>query len=163
MFGLLHTMVQTVRRISTELRPGVLDTLGLEAAVEWQVNDFQQRTGVRCSVTGKLREDALERPATTALFRVLQESLTNIVRHAQATRVDVNLEESAGHVVLHVSDNGIGIQAADVQKGGTFGLLGIRERIAALGGTCDIRGEPGRGTRVCVTVPVPTTAKGNQV
>jgi two-component system sensor histidine kinase UhpB len=154
MFGLLHSMVQTVRRISAELRPGVLDTLGLEAAVEWQVNDFQQRTGVRSSVTGTLREDALARPAATALFRVLQESLTNVVRHAKASRVNVNLEETEGTVTLQISDNGCGIAAADVRKGGTFGLLGMRERIAALGGECEICGEPGRGTIVRVRVPV---------
>ncbi len=159
MFSLLHSMVQTVRRISAELRPGVLDTLGLEAAVEWQVNDFQQRTGVRGVVTGHLREDALTRPAATALFRVLQESLTNVVRHAKASRVLVNLEEADGKVTLQVSDNGCGIAPADVRKGGTFGLLGMRERIAALGGECDICGEPGRGTVVRVRVPVQPAAE----
>ena len=160
MFGLLHSMVQTVRRISAELRPGVLDTLGLEAAVEWQVNDFQQRTGVRCVVSGSLREDALTRPATTALFRVLQESLTNVARHARASRVAVNLEETGGKVVLQISDNGCGIGAADIRKGGTFGLLGMRERLAALGGECDICGEPGRGTIVHVSVPVSPGTEG---
>ncbi len=163
MFGLLHSMVQTVRRISAELRPGVLDTLGLEAAVEWQVNDFQQRTGIRCSVSGNLREDALARPAATALFRVLQESLTNVARHAKASRVNVSMEETNDQVVLQVSDNGTGIAAADLRKGGTFGLLGMRERLSALGGKCDICGEAGRGTIVYVSVPVQPETKGSKL
>lgn len=156
MFGLLHSMVQTVRRISSELRPGILDTLGLEAAVEWQARDFQERTGIRCAVAGRLRENALSRPAMTALFRVLQESLTNVARHARAHNLRVKLAETGGRVVLEIADDGRGITPAELRKDGTFGLLGMRERLAVLGGECDIAGEPGRGTTVRVSVPVQT-------
>lgn len=159
---LLRGMVQSVRRIAMELRPGLLDTLGLEAAVEWQANDFQQRTGIRCTVTAGLPDDAVSRPLATALFRVLQESLTNVARHAGARTVHVRLEARAGRVLLEVRDDGHGVQIADLQKPGAFGLLGIRERVSALGGECDIQSEPGRGTTVRVSVPRQLTSTSDR-
>lgn len=158
MSELFHTLVQTVRRLATELRPGLLDTLGLEAAVEWHVHDFQERSGLQCTVDAHLRPDALDRSAATALFRILQESLTNVARHAKAKTVRVRLQEQEGRVVLEVQDDGRGVTAADLHKPGAFGLLGMRERVGTLGGVCDVRGRPGRGTTVRVSVPAQSTA-----
>ena len=154
MTELLHGMVQSVRRIAAELRPGVLDDLGLAAAVEWQAGEFQKRTGIRLHVRAALSERELPREMTTALFRVFQESLTNVGRHAEAKTVRVNLREESGQFLLDVSDDGRGITEADLTKAGVFGLLGIRERLAPLRGQCIIRGVPGQGTTVSIIVPL---------
>jgi two-component system, NarL family, sensor histidine kinase UhpB len=150
----LPGMVQAVRRIAAELRPGVLDDLGLAAAVEWQSGEFQKRTGIKVLVRAALAERELPQEIKTALFRVFQESLTNVARHTEAKRVRVSLSESAGQILLEVEDDGRGITAADLSKTGTFGLLGMRERLTPLHGRCDIRGGPGQGTTVSITVPL---------
>ena len=154
MMGLIGDMVQCVRRISAELRPAVLDNLGLAAAVEWQVQDFQKRTGVKAHVRAELSDRPVPREVATAFFRVLQESLTNVSRHAGAQTVRVRLREADGQLVLHVSDDGRGISENELSKAGAFGLLGMRERILPLRGQCEIRGRPGKGTTVHVTVPL---------
>jgi two-component system sensor histidine kinase UhpB len=154
MTGLLGDMVQCVRRISAELRPGVLDDLGLAAAVEWQTKDFQKRTGLKAQVRAELTDRPVPREVATALFRVLQESLTNVARHAAAQSVRVKLLEADGQMVLQISDDGRGISESELGKSGAFGLMGMRERILPLHGQCEIRGTPGRGTTVCVTVPL---------
>jgi len=142
-----------VRRIAAELRPGVLDDLGLAAAVEWQASEFQKRTGIKLHVRTALSDRTLPTEITTALFRVFQESLTNVARHAAAKKVRVSLREEAGRISLEVSDDGRGITEADMSKAGAFGLLGMRERLAPLRGRCDIRGAPGQGTTVSISVP----------
>lgn len=154
MTALLGDMVLCVRRISAELRPGVLDDLGLAAAVEWQAKDFQRRTGIKTSVKSELPDRSLPRELGTALFRVLQESLTNVARHAGARNVRVKLAEQEGQIVLQVRDDGRGITAAESNKTGAFGLMGMRERILPLHGRCEIVGSPGKGTIVSVTVPL---------
>lgn len=154
MSGLLHDMVQCVRRIAAELRPGILDDLGLAAAVEWQTQDFQKRTGLRAQVSAHIAEANPPREVATALFRVLQESLTNVARHAEAKSVRVQLHEADRQLVLQISDDGRGISDAELGKSGAFGLMGMRERILPLRGQCEIRGLPGRGTTVRVTVPL---------
>lgn len=154
MTELLHGMVQSVRRIAAELRPGVLDDLGLAAAVEWQAGELQKRTGIKAHVRTALSERELPREITTALFRIFQESLTNVARHAEAKNVRVNLREQSGWLSLEVSDDGRGITEADMSKADAFGLLGMRERIAPLRGRCEIRGAPGQGTTVSVSVPL---------
>lgn len=154
MTGLLGDMVLCVRRISAELRPGILDDLGLAAAVEWQTKDFQKRTGIKAQVVAELSDGPLPREVATALFRVLQESLTNVARHAEAQNVRVKLIEQGRQIVLQVSDDGRGISDAELSKAGAFGLMGMRERILPLRGQCEIRGTPGRGTMVSVTVPL---------
>ncbi len=154
MMGLLGDMVQCVRRISAELRPGVLDDLGLSAAVEWQVKDFQKRTGVRAHIWSALSDRPVSRTVATALFRVLQESLTNVARHAEAKNVHVRLLEADGQLVLQISDDGRGITERELGKAGAFGLMGMRERIFPLRGRCEIHGQPGQGTTVHVTVPL---------
>lgn len=154
MSGLLNDMVQCVRRIAAELRPGILDDLGLAAAVEWQTQDFQKRTGLRAQVSATIAETNPPREVATALFRVLQESLTNVARHAEAKSVRVQLHEENRHLILQISDDGRGITDAELGKAGAFGLMGMRERILPLRGQCEIRGLPGRGTTVRVSVPL---------
>jgi two-component system sensor kinase len=150
----LDETVHTVRRISAELRPGVLDDLGLAAAIEWQARDFQARSGVTCIVRVPEEDLQLSREQATALFRIFQESLTNIARHAQATKVWVHLGEEAGAVVLEVEDDGVGISPAQLAEHRSLGLLGMRERAEAFGGEVEVAGEPGQGTTVVVRMPV---------
>ena len=151
----IDTTIQTVRRISSELRPGVLDHLGLAAALEWQANEFQNRTGIKCELRADLAETALDQDVSTTLFRIFQETLTNVIRHAGATQVTVHLKESGGCVSLEVKDNGRGIARTEITNTKSMGLLGMRERAALLGGIFKI-GRLGRkkGTRVSVSIPL---------
>ncbi|MEO5961309.1 MAG: PAS domain-containing sensor histidine kinase, partial [Opitutaceae bacterium] len=147
------TAISTVQRIATELRPVILDSLGLPAAVEWQAEDFGRRTGCTCTATAPQGESTLTRERATAVFRILQESLTNIARHARATVVDVHLVEADGTVTLTVRDNGRGISEAEIADPRSIGLIGMRERVDAFGGTIEFRGEPGQGTTVTARIP----------
>jgi PAS domain S-box-containing protein len=146
--------VHTVRRISAELRPAVLDDLGLAAAIEWQARDFEARSGVSCMIRVLEEDLRLSRDQSTALFRIFQESLTNVARHAQATRVWVNLSEKEDAVVLEVEDDGVGFSPERIAERRSLGLLGMRERVAAFGGEIEFAGVPGRGTTVVVRMPV---------
>ena len=150
---LLNGMVQSVRRIAAELRPGVLDDLGLAAAVEWQTREFQQRTNIKAQVGAALADREPRREVATALFRILQEALTNVARHAKAANVRVSLREESACFVLEVIDDGCGITEAELGKASAFGLLGMRERVMPLRGRCEIHGAPGQGTTVWVSVP----------
>ncbi len=159
MSELIDTTVQSVRRIATELRPGILDDLGLVAAIEWQLSEFQSRTGIECQLTSNLEESALGADGKTALFRIFQETLTNVARHANATSVVVNLEEGPDDVTLQVQDNGRGITESDIAKSRSFGLLGISERVHLLNGELSVHGVPGQGTTIVVHLslgPAPT-------
>jgi len=151
----IDSTIQMVRRISSELRPGVLDHLGLAAALEWQANEFQNRTGIKCDVRTNLRERMLDQNLSTTLFRVFQETLTNIIRHAGATRVAVHLKETRSRVLLEVKDNGRGITVGEMFNTKSMGLLGMRERAALLGGVFRIAPlTRGHGTKVTVSVPL---------
>src|ERR1043165_6788241 len=116
-----------VRRIATELRPGLLDTVGLLAAIEWQANEFQNQTGIQCRVTASVKETLANPDVNTAFFRIFQETLTNIIRHARATRVEVLLTEQNAALQLEVKDNGRGISEAEANNTRSIGLLGMRE------------------------------------
>ena len=151
---LIDATAGATERISTELRPALLDDLGLAAAVEWYVEDFQKHSGINCEVDVSARDVVLGRGPATAVFRILQEALRNVVRHAKATKVEVSLGTSGGKTVLKVRDNGIGIAGERVADSQAFGLLGMRERALSLGGSVRIRGRPGKGTTVTVTVPL---------
>jgi signal transduction histidine kinase len=154
MLTLMDATIHTVRRIFTELRPSVLDELGLVAAIEWQAQEFQDRTGIQCYVSTELTDLSLDREASTALFRICQESLTNVARHAEATSVTVRLSADEDCVFLSVEDNGRGITDQE-QKGATsLGLLGMQERALLLGGQLTIGGRPGAGTTVTVRMPL---------
>ena len=157
----IDTTIASVRRIATELRPGMLDDLGLMPAVEWQIEEFQERTGIMCE-TNLLQELQLDEERTTAVFRILQEALTNITRHAKATKVRISMLENDGNIILEVSDNGKGISEAETAAHRSFGLLGIRERAILLNGDVSIKGIPGVGTTVKVRIPPQQTARGGK-
>jgi len=154
MSRLIDTTVQMVRRISAELRPSLLDDLGLAAAMEWQLDEFRERTGLECVFHSNLEDSALNADSATAVFRIFQETLTNVARHAQATRVVVALEESLETLTLRVQDNGRGITEADIGKAKSFGLLGMRERVHLLVGEIDIQSVPGQGTTITIRIPL---------
>jgi signal transduction histidine kinase len=145
-------MVAAIRRISAELRPGILDDLGLVAAIEWQAEQFAARFGIPCEVSSTLGELQLERGVATGVFRVFQESLTNVARHANATRVDVRLFLEAGRLALEVADDGVGVRVTS--PSGSLGLLGMRERARRLGGDCEVRCGGNGGTIVALRVPL---------
>ena len=154
MSGSIDASIQTVRKIATDLRPGILDNLGLVAALEWQAEEFQKRTGIACDFAAKLDDAWLNSELCTALFRIFQETLTNVARHAQATKVLVTLSESEGQAVLAVQDDGQGIQEQQSNWRQSLGLLGIQERVFGFGGEVMIAGAPGQGTSVTVRVPL---------
>lgn len=149
----IDATIKSVRQIINDLRPNVLD-LGLSAAVEWQIAEFRRRTGIACELIDEPKEVALNDHAATAFFRILQESLSNIVRHAHATAVRVQLSSNGRQLTMTVTDNGIGLGARERGKVGSFGLVGIEERISILGGSCSISSADGEGTTVCVSVPL---------
>ena len=161
MAQLVDATVQAVRKISTELRPGVLDDLGLTAAIEWQAREFQARTGIECTFT--CAEDlAVDRARATALFRILQEGLTNVTRHARASRVEITLTHDSNQSVLTVRDNGKGITEQQILARNSLGLLGMRERAHAFGGAVAVRGTRGRGTEIIVRVPLELSGPDTQ-
>jgi PAS domain S-box-containing protein len=157
MSDLVDTTIQTVRKIATELRPGILDNLGLVAALEWQAEEFQNRTGIACQCTSRVDEDLLGPSHQTALFRIFQETLTNVARHAQATRVEASLRAEDENIWLRIQDNGRGITPQELTGATSLGLLGIRERAAMLGGEVHIVGRSGGGTTVTTRVPAGQT------
>ncbi|MFC1764169.1 PAS domain S-box protein [Planctomycetota bacterium] len=150
---LVDENVHLVQRISSELRPGLLDHLGLSAAMEWQTGQFQDRTGMSCDIICEPNEIVLDHTRSTAMFRIFQEALTNIIRHAEATRVEIVLREKDGDVELMVTDNGKGITEQEIEDPKSFGLMGIKERLYSLGGTVTISGSKDKGTTVWVRVP----------
>jgi signal transduction histidine kinase len=150
----IDSTIQTVRRISTELRPGILDDLGLVAALEWQAHEFQKRTGVHCTVASELKETILDEDLNTAFFRIFQEALTNVARHADATKVMVHLSKNRGQLLMGIKDNGRGISEAEITNTKSIGLLGMRERASLLGGKVVVSGVAGKGTTVLVKIPL---------
>jgi PAS domain S-box-containing protein len=150
---LLDEAMRSTRKIATELRPAVLDDLGLAAAVEWAAEDFQVRTGIQCQVSLPEVDISVDSERATALFRILQESLTNVARHSNATKVNVRLEKRNGGFLLEVHDNGRGIDQNLLSTTNSLGILGMRERALLLGGEFTIGGAPGEGTTVRVRIP----------
>jgi PAS domain S-box-containing protein len=150
---LIDGTIQMVRRISSELRPGVLDRLGLAAAIEWQAQEFRIRTGIKCTLTPNFEGLKLDQDRATAVFRIFQEALTNVARHANASTVDVSLSLESGNLMLEVRDNGEGILESALLDPKSLGLLGMKERALAFGGRVNIVGDPGSGTRVILVIP----------
>jgi signal transduction histidine kinase len=146
--------IQTVRRIATELRPGILDSLGLVAALEWQANEFQSRTNIPCHVVASVDDSQFHQQLATVFFRIYQEALTNIIRHAKATHVEVRLVEDAARLVLTVKDNGRGISEEEIANTRSIGLVGMRERAMLIGGEITLQGAPGQGTTMTLRVPL---------
>jgi signal transduction histidine kinase len=158
---LVDNAIQTIHQIVLELRPAVLDHMGLRAALEWQLQEFQTRTKIQYQFISNLDAIHLDAERSTAVFRILQEALTNVARHAHATRVDASLQEEDDQLVLQVRDNGRGISEEQISGIGRFGLLGMRERAHASGGDVVVRGSPGQGTVVTVRMPVNHSTEGD--
>jgi signal transduction histidine kinase len=154
MSKLVDITIQSVRRISSELRPGLLDDFGLSAAIEWQTNEFNNRTGIQCNTVSDPEDIVLDRDCSIAVFRIFQETLTNIARHANATAVEVILKKKSGKVELRVHDNGIGITEKQVSDGRSFGIIGMRERVHYLGGDLIISSARNKGTTVKASIPI---------
>jgi PAS domain S-box-containing protein len=150
----VNRIIRKVRKISTDLRPGVLDEYGLADAIEWQAKDFQKRTGIECKVTVRAKVKITDNACITAIFRIFQEALTNIMRHAAASQVSVMLSKKDGEWILGVRDNGIGISEDRASGSNSLGLIRIRERVRQLGGNVIIQGKPGKGTLVRVSIPI---------
>jgi signal transduction histidine kinase len=151
---LLNEAFQSVRRIGTELRPAMLDDLGLVASIEWLAEEFGARRGIKVQLSLPDVDLVLDQERATALFRILQETLTNVARHANATQVTVRLAEEDGGLLLEVRDNGKGIGEEQLSNGTkSLGILGMRERVLLLGGALTISGAPGTGTTVSVLIP----------
>jgi len=144
----IDTTIASVQQLVTELRPAILDDLGLVAAIEWQCQDFQKRTGIPCTCVTSADDIAMDTERATAIFRICQEALTNTARHAQATAVTIKLESRSDSLQLVVADNGVGIPDTKVSNRQSLGLLGMRERVALFGGEITIQGKPGMGTTV---------------
>jgi signal transduction histidine kinase len=155
---LIDKTIETTKRITTELRPGLLDDLGLAAAVEWQAEQFQKKTDIKCHVSIDFPEINLPGELSTALFRTLQESLTNVARHSKASRVSVGLKGDQSQVELLIADNGKGISKKHLSSPKSFGLIGMRERAHYLGGEVNITGKRGKGTNVVARFPIPQEA-----
>lgn len=153
MSKLIDTTIHSVQRISSELRPGLLDDLGLSAAVEWQAKEFQNRTNIQCKIITIPEDIILDRATSTAIFRIFQETLTNITRHANATIVEAMLKQKSGTIELAVHDNGKGITEKEISDSRSFGLTGMQERAHSLGGYLTIRGARNKGTNVEVFIP----------
>jgi PAS domain S-box-containing protein len=155
MIGQVDTTIVSVQRLVTELRPAILDDLGLVAAIEWQCQDFQKRTGIPCTCVTSANDIAMKPDRATTLFRICQEALTNVARHAQATAVTIKLESQSDCLELVVADNGVGISDAEVSDRRSLGLLGMKERATLFGGDLTIQSRPGKGTTVTACLPRP--------
>jgi PAS domain S-box-containing protein len=151
--GQVDGIIQLVRDVATSLRPAALD-LGILAGIEWLVDEFQKRSGIPCRVRVENDQIALSDDRSIVLFRILQESLTNISRHANARSVEISLRHDATHIRLDVKDDGRGFDTEAAQKKKAFGLLGIRERVIMLHGKLSITSAPGEGTQVSVSIPI---------
>lgn len=150
--AIIEEAVGSVRRIAAHLRPSIIDDLGLVAALSWQGQEIEKRYGIPVNFRCNLPEMDAPAATVTALFRIYQEALTNVVRHARATRVDSRLRVAGGRIILEIKDDGIGINAG-TGKGKSFGLLGIKERVFLMQGHYELSSEPGKGTALYISVP----------
>jgi signal transduction histidine kinase len=151
--ALLDNTVKTVRKIATELRPSILDDLGLREAMEWQSQEFQKRSGIEIVFSSSLPVINANGTISIGLFRIYQESLTNVARHAGASVVTTTLEEKDNQLILSITDNGKGFDINTSSSKKTLGLLGMKERTLMMGGEYEIISTPGKGARVIVSVP----------
>jgi PAS domain S-box-containing protein len=152
--GLLDNAVDAVHRIATQLRPGMLDDLGLEPAIEWWIGEFQARTEISCVLRSGLGGELIDRDRSTALFRIFQEALTNVARHAAAKVVEIELSKANGRIVLKITDDGVGIADPRINDSKSLGLIGMRERARALGGDVSVQRAGGGGTVVEAVFPL---------
>ena len=154
MLKIVDETIQRLKKIASSLRPGILDDLGLSAAVEWQMEEFQKQTGIKYHLTLEPQDISLDRDRNTAVFRILQETLTNVARHAEAKEVTVRLQRKDGDIELIVQDNGKGITEEELADYKSLGIMGMRERAKIFGGDFIIKGVDGKGTTVTLTIPI---------
>jgi signal transduction histidine kinase len=149
---------ERISELALDLRPSLLDDLGLVPTLQWYLNRYSQRLGIEVAMEFKALESRLPEEVETTLYRVVQEALTNIARHAQANMVSLSLERSAEAVVVSIQDDGRGFDAEEMQSSGTLpegvGLLGIHDRVSTLGGWVEIQSEHGQGTRIDIEIPL---------
>jgi signal transduction histidine kinase/ligand-binding sensor protein len=156
---LVDKTIQTIKSIMIELRPATLDHLGLGPTIEWQAAEFEKRHGIKCSVLVRPRDISVDASLSIALFRLFQEALTNISRHAHATKITASLCKTNGRLRLEIKDNGVGIDDKSLAKPQSFGLLGMRERVHQFNGSILIKGYPNKGTMVSVTIPLARSSR----
>ena len=154
MNGLIDMAIETVKRISSELRPPLLDDLGIAVALEWQAAEFEKLTQIKCEFSSKPKDIVLDPDRSTTIFRIFQETLTNVVRHSDASRVKTVLVKETDKIVLTIKDNGKGIEKKQIADPKAFGIIGMRERARFLGVEVRISGAPGKGTSVTVSIPL---------
>jgi PAS domain S-box-containing protein len=164
MIAKVDDCIGTVRKIATDLRPSILDNLGLWAAIEWQAQDLQKRMNIPCEVKMSVQDLDMKQDEATAIFRIFQETLTNVARHSRATRVSIQVDATEQEVRMQIADNGKGMSESELLNTQSLGLLGMYERARTFGGEFAIRSEPGQGTVVSVHMPVhgnhhPTSAE----
>lgn len=154
MSNLLDTTIATVQRISTELRPALLDDLGLTAAIEWQAKEFQNRSGIKCNFSYDQKNIDLDKDRSTTIFRIFQETLTNIARHSNASIVDISLNKTNDELILKVDDNGQGISKEKIYDPKSIGIIGMKERATIHNGSLDIKSKRNKGTTVTLRIPI---------
>ncbi len=154
MSGSIDAIINKVRKIATELRPDILDKLGLTEAIEWHASEFEKRTGIKCIADIYEGEIELKPEKSISIFRIFQETLTNAARHSGATELKIDVAQKNGWLLLQVADNGRGITDAEMEKGSSLGILGMKERVLILGGLWKMNGENGKGTVVDVRIPL---------
>jgi signal transduction histidine kinase len=159
MSALVDSAVQTTRRICTELRPTILDDLGLVAAIEWQVREYGIRTGIECVLHVDESGISLDGDSSIALFRILQESFTNIIRHAQASRVEIELRREDDNIMMQIKDDGVGISVDKILNPLSHGIRGMIERAWNLGGALSVSDATGGGTVIYALIPSPQQQK----
>jgi two-component system sensor histidine kinase UhpB len=157
MIALVDVITERVQAIAANLRPAILDDLGLAPALEWLVQKFQQRGGIECDLELPDADLNLDSDRATTVFRLVQEALTNVARHAGATHVAISLAKDTDRLVLDVQDNGRGIRPQEITASTSLGLVGMRERVNRWGGRFEIAGSEGQGTRLHVEVPLAVT------
>jgi len=159
---LITATVRSISRICSELRPAILDDVGLSAAIEWQAEEFASRTGIACNIQTEPPEIKLSEELSVAIFRIFQEALTNIVRHARASEVDVRLRLTPSDFSMRVSDDGIGMEVTEPQKVNSFGLLGVKERVRGFDGELTVCAGDKGGACLDIVIPAPKPAARNK-
>jgi signal transduction histidine kinase len=151
---LIDDTVKTVRRIATQLRPSMLDDLGLVSAIEWQSDEFQKRFHIKSEIENNIGNISVNSEKSTAIFRIFQESLTNVLRHSKATQLKTTLSLENNELVMKISDNGIGFDENEIHKKKSLGILGMKERTIMLGGSYQISSQENEGVTVLVKLPL---------
>lgn len=159
MLELADMIIKSVKRISSELRPSIIDDLGLAAAVEWHVEEFQKRTKINCRLKIDPEDMDLQESISIALYRIIQEALTNIARHSKANTVKIDLLQKDSKLNLSISDNGVGLKSSDINNTRSLGILGMKERARALQGRIQFKNPKKKGTKILVSIPLKTESK----